>query len=117
MRLLHVLIESVPGRLVARLIYKVRLAPVEEAVSASPVEVVPGIAPTPVLLMHGLEDHYFPIEHPFALAAAAGPNATVWLEPGFAHAENRLPVSLADRMARWLVPDRERISPPTPAQR
>jgi pimeloyl-ACP methyl ester carboxylesterase len=117
MRLLHVLIESVPGRLVARLIYKVRLAPVEEAVSASPVEVVPGIAPTPVLLMHGLEDHYFPIEHPFALAAAAGPNATVWLEPGFAHAENRLPVSLADRMARWPVPDRERISPPNPAQR
>jgi pimeloyl-ACP methyl ester carboxylesterase len=106
MRALHVLIESVPGRLVARLVFKVRLAPVVEAVSASPLELVAGIAPTPILLVHGLEDHYFPVEHPLALAAAAGDNATVWLEPGFAHAENRLPVPLADRLARWLVPIR-----------
>jgi pimeloyl-ACP methyl ester carboxylesterase len=105
-RALHVLIESVPGRLVARWVFKVRLAPVAEAVSPSPLELVGAIAPIPILLMHGLEDHYFPIEHPLALAAAAGENATVWLEPGFAHAENRLPVALADRLARWLVPVR-----------
>lgn len=102
MRALHVLVESLPGRLVARTVYKVRLAPVTSDIPPSPLELMPGIAPTPVLLVHGLDDHYFPIEHPLALAAAAGDNATVWLEPGFAHAENRLPVALADRLGRWL---------------
>ena len=107
MRALHILIESVPGRLVERALYKVRIAPVEEAVPEySPLELVAAISPTPILLLHGLEDHYFTIEHPLALAAAAGKNATVWLEAGFAHAENRLPVALADRLARWLVPIR-----------
>lgn len=105
MRALHVLIESVPGRLVERAVYKVRIAPVQDAVPRfSPLELVADIAPTPILLLHGLDDHYFTIEHPLALASAAGDNATVWLAPGFAHAENRLPVALADRLARWLVP-------------
>ena len=103
MRALHVLIESLPGRVVARTVYKVRLAPLTYDVPPSPLELMPAIAPTPVLLVHGLVDHYFPIEHPLALAAAAGDNATVWLEPDFAHAENRLPVALADRLGRWLV--------------
>ena len=103
MRALHVLVESVPGRAVARTIYKVRLAPMSPEIPPSPLELMPAIAPTPVLLVHGLVDHYFPIEHPLALAAAAGSNATVWLEPGFAHAENRLPVALADRLGRWLL--------------
>ena len=102
-RALHVLVESVPGRVVARTIYKVRLAPMSPEIPPSPLELMPAIAPTPVLLVHGLADHYFPIEHPLALAAAAGANATVWLEPDFAHAENRLPVALADRVGRWLL--------------
>ena len=102
MRALHVLVESVPGRVVARAVYKVRLAPLTPAIPPTPLELMPAIAPTPVLLVHGLLDHYFPIEHPLALAAAAGDNATVWLEPNFAHAENRLPVALADRLGRWL---------------
>jgi pimeloyl-ACP methyl ester carboxylesterase len=103
MRALHVLIESLPGRIVARTFFKVRLAPISAAIPPSPLELMPAIAPTPVLLVHGLIDHYFPIEHPLALAAAAGDNATVWLEPEFAHAENRLPVALADRLGRWLL--------------
>nr|WP_276611659.1 alpha/beta hydrolase [Cryptosporangium phraense] len=102
MRAVHVLVESVPGRIVARTIFKVRLGPVTSDVPPQPLELMPLIAPTPVLLVHGLADHYFPIEHPLALAAAAGDNATVWLEPGFAHAENRLPVALADRLGWWL---------------
>ncbi|MFG1926790.1 alpha/beta hydrolase family protein [Cryptosporangium sp. NPDC048952] len=102
MRALHVLVESLPGRVVARTVYKVRLAPLTSDIPPSPLELMPRIAPTPVLLVHGLIDHYFPIEHPLALAAAAGDNATVWLEPDFAHAENRLPVALADRLGRWL---------------
>lgn len=102
MRALHVLVESLPGRVVARTVYKVRLAPLTSDIPPSPLELMPRIAPIPVLLVHGLIDHYFPIEHPLALAAAAGDNATVWLEPDFAHAENRLPVALADRLGRWL---------------
>jgi len=103
MRALHVLVESMPGRVVARTIYRVRLAPLSPEIPPTPLELMPAIGPTPVLLVHGLDDHYFPIEHPLALAAAAGPNATVWLEPNFAHAENRLPVALADRLGRWLL--------------
>jgi pimeloyl-ACP methyl ester carboxylesterase len=103
MRALHVLIETVPGRLVARAFFHVRLAPAGVEAPPSPLELVPLIAPVPILLVHGLSDHYFPVEHPLALAAAAGENATVWLESGFAHAENRLPPALTDRMADWLA--------------
>ncbi|MFI5958203.1 alpha/beta hydrolase [Cryptosporangium sp. NPDC051539] len=103
MRAVHVLVESVPGRIVARTVFKVRLAPLTSDIPPQPLELVHRIAPTPILLVHGRADHYFPIEHPLALAAAAGDNATVWLEDGFAHAENRLPVALADRLGWWLT--------------
>ncbi|GAA3395342.1 hypothetical protein GCM10020369_68110 [Cryptosporangium minutisporangium] len=103
MRALHVLVETLPGRLVARTVFKVRLAPPTETLPPAPLELMSALAPTPVLLVHGLDDHYFPVEHPLALAAAADGHATVWLETGFAHAENRLPVPLADRLGRWLV--------------
>ncbi len=103
MRALHVMVQSLPGRLVGRFFYGVRLGRGWDDIPPSPVELAHRIAPTPLLLVHGDSDHYFPIEHAMALAAAAGPNARVWIEPGFAHAENRLPPSLADRLAAWLV--------------
>ena len=103
MRALHVMVESSGGRLFARLWFKVRLAGGWRTVPPSPLEVVHRIAPTPLLIVHGDADHYFPIEHPLALAAAAGEGCQVWLEPGFSHAENQLSPALADRLAAWLA--------------
>ena len=40
----------------------------------SPLQVVSDIAPTPVLLVHGDRDEYFPLEHFRTLAQAAGPD-------------------------------------------
>jgi pimeloyl-ACP methyl ester carboxylesterase len=112
MRRLHPMAETAGGRALARAVFKVRLTDGWTRVPPSPVEVVDRIAPTPLLLVHGDADTYFPVEHPLALAAAAGPGCELWLERGFGHAENALTSALADRVAGWLVaPARVATSP------
>lgn len=59
-----------------------RIAPPPALVPPSPVEVVDRIAPTPLLLVHGTEDHYAPVGHARALRMAAGDTAELWLERG-----------------------------------
>jgi len=59
------------------------------------------VAPTPLLLVHGDADPYFPVEHALWLAEGAGPAATLWIEPGMGHAEAASSPELLDRMARW----------------
>jgi pimeloyl-ACP methyl ester carboxylesterase len=64
------------------------------------VEVAPRMAPTPLLLVHGLDDHFFPAAHAERLRDAVGPGAVVWLEPeGFGHAEDGLTVGFLERLA------------------
>jgi pimeloyl-ACP methyl ester carboxylesterase len=103
LRRLHWLIECRLGRLTARRLLGVRIAygswPV---VPESPVEVVGRIAPTPLLLVHGDRDAYFPVEHPLALAAAAGDPSELWLLDGFGHAEKAAGSELLDRIGRHL---------------
>ena len=70
-------------------------------VPPSPLEVVGAIAPTPLLLVHGDRDEYFPLEHFRALVRAAGPSATAWVVPGFGHAENGATAPLVERVGRW----------------
>ena len=65
-----------------------------------PVEAVGAIAPTPLLLVHGVDDHYFGPEQAQALYAAADEPATLWLEPaGFGHAEDGFTPAFCDRLA------------------
>lgn len=102
MRVVHWLVETRTGRVVLRLLRRVRMAggtwdPVPEA----PHEVAGAIAPTPLLIVHGDADHYFPLAHVDLLSAAA-PDATVWIEPGMGHAENATTAALIDRIAEWL---------------
>jgi uncharacterized protein len=66
-----------------------------------PDAVVSGVAPTPLLLMHGDRDEYFPLEHFRTLAQAAGPTATAWVVPGFGHAESGATAPLVERIGRW----------------
>lgn len=71
----------------------------------SPVEAVPLIAPTPLLVVHGDRDLYFPLDHPRMPAdAAAGDAAELWLEPGMGPAENAADEALPARIADWPTP-------------
>ena len=115
MRRLHWAVESRLGRLVARHALKTRItAEGWREVPESPVEVVSRIAPIPLLLVHGDADHYFPVEHPEALYAAAEEPKELWLLEGFGHAENAATPELLDRIGAHLSelvakgPDRAR---------
>ncbi|EFC82367.1 alpha/beta hydrolase [Parafrankia sp. EUN1f] len=103
MRRVHWFAETVPGRIAARVGLGVRIATDPwPAVPASPVEVIGRIAPTPVLIVHGDRDAYFTVEHPRALAAAAGDTGQLWLVPGFGHAEAGVVPGLVDRIGAHL---------------
>lgn len=104
MRRLHWLIERRAGQRVSRLVFRTRLAAGWEDEPESPVEVVGRIAPTPLLLVHGDADAYFTMEHPHALAAAAGQPSALWIVPGFGHAEGAATPALLDRIGAHLRP-------------
>ncbi|MDQ0600750.1 pimeloyl-ACP methyl ester carboxylesterase [Streptomyces canus] len=104
MRRVHWLITRPEGRLVGRYGLRTRIHHREwDPVPLSPVEAVPRIAPTPLLVVHGDRDGYFPLDHPRMLAAAAGDHGELWLEPGMGHAENAAPDELLGRIGDWAV--------------
>jgi fermentation-respiration switch protein FrsA (DUF1100 family) len=70
-------------------------------VPESPAEVAGRIAPTPLLIVHGDRDHYFPLRHVELLAAAA-PTAQLWVEEGMGHAETATTPELVDRIVDWV---------------
>ncbi len=101
MRRVHWLLEQPHGRLAARAL-GVRLAPPWRITPQSPLEVVHRITPTPLLIVHGEDDHYFAPAHATALHRAAGGTAELWLEPRIRHAESAMTPALVDRIATWL---------------
>jgi pimeloyl-ACP methyl ester carboxylesterase len=105
MRRLHWAVTRPSGRLVTRLGLRTRIHPRDwDPVPASPVESVPAVPPTPLLIVHGDRDAYFPLDHPLSLAEAAGPGgAELWIEPGFGHAENAADAALLARIGDWLA--------------
>ncbi|MCX3062115.1 alpha/beta fold hydrolase [Streptomyces sp. GXMU-J5] len=101
MRRVHWAVTRPMGRLVSRVGLRTRIHPYEwDPVPLSPVESVPLIVPTPLLVVHGDRDPYFPVDHPRMLAAAGG---TLWLEPGMGHAEHAASDELLARIADWAV--------------
>lgn len=104
MRRLHWLVTRPSGRLVGRYGLRTRIHHRQwDPVPVSPVEAVPRIAPTPLLIVHGEQDAYFPLDHPRMLAAAAGEHGELWVEPGMGHAENAAPEPLLGRIGDWVV--------------
>ena len=101
MRRVHWLLETTPGRSVAARVLGLRLDEPWLVPPSSPLQVVHRIAPIPLLLVHGDRDEYFPVEHFRTLAQAAGPSATVWVVPGFGHAETGATAPLVERIGRW----------------
>ncbi|MER6245296.1 alpha/beta hydrolase [Streptomyces griseorubiginosus] len=103
MRRLHWLVTRPAGRLVGRYGFRTRIHHRDwDPVPVSPVEAVPRIAPTPLLIVHGDRDGYFPLDHPRMLAAAAGDHGELWIEP-MGHAEHAVGDELLDRIGDWAV--------------
>lgn len=102
MRLVHWAAETRAGRLATRLATRTRLRSREWVeLPASPVEVVAGIAPRPLLIIHGDADRYFPLRHAEALVAAAA-DAVLWTEAGMGHAESATTPELITRVDAWV---------------
>lgn len=83
MRRVHWLIEQPLGRLTSRVLRRTRIAaagwdPVPEPPDAAAARVTP----IPLLVVHGDADKLFPVEHAYALYAAAGEPKQLWIEPG-----------------------------------
>ena len=105
MRRVHWAITRPTGRLVSRYGLRTRIdARGWNPEPLPPVAAVPLIAPTPLLIVHGDRDPYFPLDHPRMLMAAADRASTdLWIEPGFGHAETAAPAELLDRVAGWAL--------------
>ncbi|MER6161815.1 alpha/beta fold hydrolase [Streptomyces sp. NPDC001868] len=104
MRRVHWLITRPAGRLLGRYGFRTRIHHRDwNPVPLSPVESVPLIAPTPLLIVHGDRDGYFPVDHPEMLAAAAGDDGELWLERGMGHAENAASEELLGRIGEWVA--------------
>lgn len=112
MRRLHWAIERPFGRAAIRFAMGTRVSGDRwpDPPPLSPRESAEALAPTPLLIVHGDRDQFFPLEHPRALHAAAltgavrvGGRAECWIEPGFGHAEGAISPDLTGRIAGWVA--------------
>jgi len=103
MRRVHFAAEKRLGRAFARHFYATRISPEGWPTPdpMPPAEAAAMISPTPLLIVHGDEDVYFPQEHGRQLYEAAKEPREFWLVPGFGHAERHTDNALADRIAAW----------------
>lgn len=69
-----------------------------------PLDAVGRVAPTPLLIVHGADDHFYDAEQALLLYAAAREPKALWIEPvGFGHAEDGFGAAFADRLAAAVV--------------
>jgi pimeloyl-ACP methyl ester carboxylesterase len=103
MRWVHRAIERRAGRYVTRRWLKTRISPEGwKLIPVPPAEAAAKIAPVPLLIVHGDQDHYFPPEHARQLYMAAQQPKELWLLPGMGHAESACSQELIDRIAGWI---------------
>ena len=103
MRWVHRAVEHRLGRFVTRRWLKTRITPEGwKLVPVPPAEAAARISPVPLLIVHGLKDHYFPPEHARQLYMAAGEPRDLWILPGMGHAEAACGQDLVDRIGRWI---------------
>lgn len=103
MRRVHWIVERPAGRLLGRLVLGTRIASGRwDPVPVPPTEAAARIRPTPLLVVHGDRDRYFPVGHAHALYDAAGMPKELWIEPGMGHAESGVTPDLVRRIGEWL---------------
>jgi pimeloyl-ACP methyl ester carboxylesterase len=105
MRRVHFAAEKRLGRLLARHFAQTRISsagwPTPDPLA--PAEAAARISPTPLLIVHGDKDLYFPPEHGRQLYAGARDPKELWLIPGFGHAERATDDRLVDRIVAWVA--------------
>jgi pimeloyl-ACP methyl ester carboxylesterase len=108
MRRAHWAFERRHGRILLRHVYGARVDPRgwdrsrPESWPEAPYQLVSRIAPTPLLIVHGDVDPYFPVDHAEQLAHAAGDSAELWVVEGYGHAENAAGPDLVSGIGRWV---------------
>jgi alpha-beta hydrolase superfamily lysophospholipase len=89
------------GRRIARS-FGVRLG-VLDGWPDSPEDLVDRVAPTPLIVVHGRDDHFFDEEEAWRLYRRAGEPKRLMLAGRFGHAEDGLTPPFADRLASRIV--------------
>jgi uncharacterized protein len=89
------------GRLLARLM-GVRIADTWTA-PESPEDVIGRIAPTPIVIVHGRDDHFFDEEDAWRLYRRAGEPKRLLLAGRFGHAEDGFTPAFAERLSREIA--------------
>ncbi|WP_344967773.1 alpha/beta hydrolase [Streptosporangium fragile] len=103
MRQVHWAIERPAGRLAARLGKRTRIKKgAWDPVPLAPYEAAARISPTPLLVVHGDADAFFPLDHAYQIHGAAAEPKELWIEPGYGHAESAATPELIRRIGRWL---------------
>jgi pimeloyl-ACP methyl ester carboxylesterase len=104
MRRVHFAAERRVGRLATRMLTNTRISPVRwDPTPMPPDEAAAQISPTPLLIVHGDKDLYFPVDHAQRLYDAAREPKELWLIPGLGHAESGCRPALVDRIGRWVA--------------
>lgn len=104
MRMLHLGVGRSFGRLFLRSFRKVRVLNRKwDPRPAEPREIAGDIAPTPLLVVHGDADGYFPTSHATEIHDAAREPRELWIVPGMGHAERAFGSDLAVRVRDWLA--------------
>jgi len=103
MRKVHWAVEHRLGRLVTRTLLHTRISSGRwDPVPLPPAEAAARIAPTPLLIVHGDQDGYFPVDHGRQLFASARDPKELWIVPGFGHAESGATPALLERISGWV---------------
>jgi fermentation-respiration switch protein FrsA (DUF1100 family) len=116
MRRVHWAVERRPGRFYAKNVLNTRISSTRwDPDPVPPAEAAAMISPTPLLVVHGDKDHFFPPSHAEEIFAAAREPKDLWIVPGFGHAEAGASGALVDRIGRWVTKAVERSSAPAEA--
>lgn len=103
MKRMHWLVETPSGRLVSRLWRRTRVDRAGWVTTpVAPYEAAARISPTPLLVVHGDRDPFFPISHAERLIDAAAEPKELWIRAGFGHAEGGADADLIGDISRWL---------------
>jgi len=103
MRAVHWAVQHRSGRMATRAVLNTRISPKGwNPVPLPPADAAARISPTPLLIVHGDADGYFPVDHARQLFAAARDPKELWIVPGFGHAESATTPALLDRIGGWV---------------
>jgi pimeloyl-ACP methyl ester carboxylesterase len=104
MRRVHFAVEHRVGRLITKMAYNTRVTSEPwDPVPVPPDQAAAQIPGIPLLVVHGDQDPYFPVEHAEQIFRAARDPKELWLVPGFGHAESACQPALTDRIGGWVA--------------